>query len=112
MVVEAFATPDIQHWHFRRYDTDAEAREWIGVASRACVAATQWAHRLGLHRVQLEHSVHNEASGRVALRAGFVEEGVRRGANLHSDGWHDMRLYTSPPTRADPPTLLASIRRR
>jgi RimJ/RimL family protein N-acetyltransferase len=29
----------------------------------------------------------------VARRAGFKEEGVRRGANLHDDGWHDMRLY-------------------
>ena len=146
-VVEAFSAPDIQHWHFRRYDTEAEAREWIagcadewraercatwaiagrrtmdvmgrvsvrtnlqdgygevsywvlprargsGIATRGCIAATRWAHALGLHRVQLEHSVHNELSRRVALRAGFVEEGVRRGANLHDDGWHDMRLYS------------------
>ncbi len=144
-VVEAFSDPDIQHWHFRRYDTEAEAQEWIascaeqwrvergatwaidhrstgvvgrvaiytelqdghgevsywvlprargrGVATRACVTATRWAHSLGLHRVQLQHSVHNETSRRVALRAGFVEEGVRREANLHRDGWHDMRLY-------------------
>lgn len=146
LVVEAFADPDIQHWHFRRYDSEAEALEWIeasfadwqaeraatwaivrkataeivgrvtiytsledgygeisywvlpearrrGVASRACTAATTWAHTLGLHRVQLEHSVQNDASRHVALRCGFIEEGVRRGANLHADGWHDMRLY-------------------
>lgn len=146
VVADAFSDPDIQHWHFRRYDTEAEARGWIearsedwraeraatwaiiwsataevvgrvtvytsledgygevsywvlpharrrGIASRVCMAATLWAHELGLHRVQLEHSVENEASRRVALRAGFIEEGVRRGANLHADGWHDMRLY-------------------
>ena len=146
VVVEAFADPDIQHWHFRRYDDEAEALGWIEatfedwrsersatwaivrtatdvvgrvtiytsledghgevsywvlpharrqrVASRACIAAIEWAHALGLHRVQLQHSIANAASRHVALRCGFVEEGVRRGANLHADGWHDMRLYS------------------
>ncbi len=146
VVVEAFSDPAIQHWHFRRYDTEAESLRWIeacsdewsaersatwaivwsstaevvgrvtiytsladgcgevsywvlprsrrqGIASRACIAATLWAHELGLHRVQLEHSVENEASRRVAIRAGFLDEGVRRGAHLHADGWHDMRMY-------------------
>ncbi len=146
VVVGAFSDADIQHWHFRRYDSEAEAIGWIeecaeswraersatwaivrsstseivgrvtiytsledgygevsywvlpharrqGIASRACIAATEWAHALGLHRIQLEHSVANDASRRVALRCGFLEEGVRRGANLHADGWHDMRLY-------------------
>ena len=146
-VVQAFSTPDIQHYHFRRVDSDAEAMQWIldcaegwrsersatwaivsrardnvfgrvtiytsledghgevsywvlpsarghGAATRACVAATEWAHRLGIHRVQLQHSTQNEVSRRVALRAGFTEEGVRRGANLHADGWHDMTLYS------------------
>ncbi len=27
--MEAFATPDIQHWHFRRLDSEAEAAEWL-----------------------------------------------------------------------------------
>lgn len=151
VVVEAFSDPDIQHWHFRRYDIEVEAAGWIAdctaqwraekgatwaivdrsaepssglvmgrvtiytnledgygevsywvlpaargrrVATRACVVATRWAHGLGLHRIQLEHSTRNEASGCVARRAGFIEEGVRRGANLHDDGWHDMRLYS------------------
>lgn len=146
-VVLAFSTPDIQHYHFRRFDTDAEAGQWIldcaegwrseqsatwaivecssdevlgrvtiftsledghgevsywvlpsargrRVATRACMAATEWAHRLGIHRIQLQHSTRNDASRRVALRAGFTEEGVRRGANLHADGWHDMTLYS------------------
>ena len=33
----------------------------------------------GLARVQLDHAVANVASCRVALRAGFEQEGVRRG---------------------------------
>lgn len=65
-----------------------------GVASRACVAATTWAHRIGLRRVELQHSTANSASRRVAVRAGFREEGVRRDALLHTDGWHDMVLYS------------------
>lgn len=146
-VIEAHTSPDIQHYHFRRFETEADAMQWIddwaegwcteksaswaiiqrrdrsvvgrvtiytsledgygevsywvlpgargrGVATRACVAATRWAHDLGLHRIQLEHSTRNDASRRVALRAGFVEEGIRRGANLHDDGWHDMVLYS------------------
>jgi len=147
VAITAFAAADIQHWHFRRFDTKLEAAEWItglnrgwaeetcatwaivfrpeamvvgrvsihtdledghgevsywvlphargkGVATRACVAATEWAHALGLNRIQLQHSTRNQGSRRVALKAGFVEEGVRRGANLHADGWHDMRLYS------------------
>lgn len=145
-VIAAFSTADIQHYHFRRMDTEDEAQRWIaecadawreeksatwaiaepvgdpigrvtmhlslvdghgevsywvlptargrGVATRACTMATRWAHGLGLHRVQLQHSMTNEPSRRVALRAGFIPEGVRRGANLHSDGWHDMALYS------------------
>lgn len=65
-----------------------------GVASRACVVATMWAHSVGLRRVELQHSTRNAASRRVALRAGFREEGVRREALLHGDGWHDMVAYS------------------
>ena len=64
-----------------------------GVAVRAARAATTWAHRAGFRRVELQHSVHNQPSRRVALAAGFTEEGIRRQAARHADGWHDMRLY-------------------
>lgn len=146
VVIAAFTTADIQHWHFRRYETIVEAASWIddgndgwraesqaswaiarsdtdgaigrvaiypnlvdgygeisywvlpeargaGTATRAAVAATRWAHDLGLHRVELQHSIMNEASGRVARGAGFTSEGIRRGSNLHGDGWHDMHQY-------------------
>ena len=65
-----------------------------GIATRSCTAATRWAHELGVHRIKLEHSVHNDASRRVAANAGFVEEGVCRRAVLHADGWHDMVRYS------------------
>ncbi|HEY1178092.1 MAG TPA: GNAT family N-acetyltransferase [Phytomonospora sp.] len=64
------------------------------VAPRALSALTEWAFgTLGLHRLQLEHSTRNPASCRVAERAGFPAEGVRRGGGLHADGHHDMHSH-------------------
>ena len=63
------------------------------VATRACRAATAWAHRVGIHRVELQHSTRNDGSQRVALAAGFAFEGIQRGAARLVDGWHDMALY-------------------
>jgi RimJ/RimL family protein N-acetyltransferase len=52
-----------------------------GVARQMVDAVTGWAFETkGLMRVQLEHSVHNQASCRVALAAGFVLEGTVRSA--------------------------------
>jgi RimJ/RimL family protein N-acetyltransferase len=52
-----------------------------GVARQMVDAVTRWAFESrGLMRVQLEHSVHNEASCRVAVAAGFVHEGTTRSA--------------------------------
>ncbi len=65
-----------------------------GIARRACVAATKWAHELGIHRVELEHSVSNEGSRRVAVGAGYIQEGIKRASGRHADGWHDMVLYS------------------
>jgi RimJ/RimL family protein N-acetyltransferase len=41
----AFDSPDIQRWHIRRMDTDAEAREWIAAWSTrwAAETAASWA---------------------------------------------------------------------
>ena len=52
-----------------------------GVARQMVDAVTRWAFdSRGLMRVQLEHSVHNVASCRVAEAAGFVYEGTTRSA--------------------------------
>ncbi|MFI7162061.1 GNAT family protein [Rhodococcus erythropolis] len=69
---------------------------------------SEWAFReVGFHRLELEHSIHNPRSCRVATKAGFNEEGVRRGSARHADGWHDMHVHArlrsdqpSAPTRA------------
>jgi RimJ/RimL family protein N-acetyltransferase len=79
----------------------AEIAYWVtpaargrGAAPRAASAVSGWAlGELGLHRLELEHSVANAASCRVAQKAGFGYEGTRRSAVLHGDGWHDMHLH-------------------
>ncbi|MFB7505140.1 GNAT family N-acetyltransferase [Streptomyces broussonetiae] len=75
------------------YWTVARARG-RGVAVRAVTALSRWAfEEIGLHRLELSHAVANEASCRVALKAGFAPEGTKRSALLHPDGWHDMHLH-------------------
>ena len=65
-----------------------------GVASGALDVLSDWAfHDLGLHRLELLHSVRNLASCGVARRAGFAIEGTKREEALHVDGWHDMHLH-------------------
>jgi len=61
-----------------RVHPDARGR---GVARQMVDAVTRWAFESrGLMRVQLEHSVENAASCRVAEAAGFVYEGLARSA--------------------------------
>lgn len=65
-----------------------------GLCSAAAIALCQWAfNEAGFHRIELEHSISNAASCRVAAKAGFRQEGIRRGAALHADGWHDMHVH-------------------
>ncbi|WP_229075827.1 GNAT family N-acetyltransferase [Actinoplanes sp. DH11] len=64
------------------------------LAPRALAALTGWAFgTLLLHRIELNHSTANPASCRVADRAGFAAEGVRRAEARHADGWHDMHAH-------------------
>lgn len=61
-----------------------------GVARQMVDAVTRWAfEERGLMRVQLEHSLHNPASCRVAEAAGFVLEGVLRSGHALPDGTRD-----------------------
>jgi ribosomal-protein-alanine N-acetyltransferase len=79
----------------------AEVTYWVashyrrrGAASSATMAVSRWAFgSLGLHRLELMHSVQNVPSCGVAMRAGFVSESTRRSSLLHADGWHDMHLH-------------------
>lgn len=82
-------------------DGEAEVAYWVapqargrGAASKATTSLSYWLlNDLGLHRLQLGHSVQNIASCRVAANAGFVFEGTRKSALLHADGWHDMHWH-------------------
>ncbi|MGW2050218.1 GNAT family N-acetyltransferase [Streptomyces sp. NPDC001858] len=65
-----------------------------GVAPRATATLSRWAlDEIGLHRLELSHATANQASCRVAEKAGFTLEGTKRSAALHQDGWHDMHLH-------------------
>ena len=78
----------------------AEIGYWVvpsargrGIAPRALVAVSNWAiDELRLHRLELQHSTKNEASCRVAEKAGYPLESTKRSQALHDDGWHDMHL--------------------
>jgi RimJ/RimL family protein N-acetyltransferase len=62
-----------------------------GLAHRGLEALSRWVFgSLGLYRLQASHSTGNPASCRVAEKAGFRAEGIRRGEGWHADGWHDM----------------------
>ncbi|WP_113703145.1 GNAT family N-acetyltransferase [Nonomuraea lactucae] len=60
-----------------------------GVASTAVRAVAQWLFDQGVPRVELQVGVENVASLKVAYRAGFREEGRRRGARQSRDGGRD-----------------------
>ena len=65
-----------------------------GYAPRALAALTEWSlGELGLHRLELNHATGNEASCRVAMKAGYAVEGIKRSQALHADGWHDMHMH-------------------
>ncbi|MEU6776586.1 GNAT family N-acetyltransferase [Streptomyces sp. NPDC046759] len=80
---------------------EAEVTYWVlpeargrGIATAALRELTRWAFEdIGLHRLALAHSTANEASCRVAQKAGFRFEGTQRSKVLHSDGWHDMHMH-------------------
>ncbi|MEU7904837.1 GNAT family N-acetyltransferase [Actinoplanes sp. NPDC049118] len=87
----------------------AEISYWVlpeargrGLAAVALSVLSGWAFRvLGLHRIEVHHSTRNEASCRVAERAGYPYEATMRSKALHADGWHDMHLHAR--IAGDPP---------
>lgn len=57
-----------------------------GLCTKAAQLLSRWAFDAGFHRIGLEYSPANQASCRVAVKAGFLAEGTRRGSALHTDG--------------------------
>ncbi|MFJ2738662.1 GNAT family N-acetyltransferase [Streptomyces sp. NPDC087440] len=75
-----------------------------GLATRATLAATEWAFRTAdVRRLELAHAVENEASCRVGLRAGFPAEGTLRASYRFGDGqYHDEHLHARLATDPTP----------
>ncbi len=70
------------------------AARGAGVATAALNAVSDWAFQdADLYRLFLDHSTGNEASCRVATKAGFAYEGTMRSSAVHDDGRHDMHLH-------------------
>jgi RimJ/RimL family protein N-acetyltransferase len=64
-------------------------------AGRATRLLTAWGMReLGLIRVELKISTHNQTSQRSAEHAGFRWEGVLRSALSHRDERHDLAVFS------------------
>ncbi|MCW2923435.1 MAG: acetyltransferase [Thermoleophilia bacterium] len=76
-----------------------------GLASASVATLAEWAFGdLGLERIDLAHRVNNPASAAVALRAGFVAEGVQRAKLRHEGIRYDVATYgrlESDPVPAD-----------
>jgi RimJ/RimL family protein N-acetyltransferase len=65
-----------------------------GIAVRAVTTVTDWAFQhVGLHRIELVHSIANGASCRLTQKAGSVQEGTRRQHFLLADGRHGAHLH-------------------
>ena len=75
-----------------------------GLATTALLAVTGWAFGgLGVERISLPHTVGNHASCRVAEKAGYLLEGVMRGAWREPDGTRlDDHLHARLSTDPDP----------
>ena len=73
-----------------------------GLATVALGAVTRWAFgSLAIERIELLHSVGNDASCRVAVKVGYAVEGTRRGSYREADGTRSdehahSRLSTDP----------------
>jgi RimJ/RimL family protein N-acetyltransferase len=99
----------IDHGAVASYWTVAPARG-RGVAPAALSAATDWAFaQLGSHRITLAHVLANEASCRVAAKAGFRLEARLRDACLLRDGFSDEHLHArlagDPPVESARPSM-------
>lgn len=90
----------VAYWmHPRLRGAGATGRAVATVADRALTDG-------GLGRLELGHRANNPASGGVARRAGFTQEGTQRGYFLIDGVRHDVhlwgRLAEDPPSGVDP----------
>lgn len=100
-------------WHLAQYGPTAASRAFNlgiaiipsargrGVGSRAQeqLADFLFAHT-AVHRLEATTDVTNMAEQRALEKAGFLRDGVLRGAQFRLGGWHDMAQYSR--LRTDP----------
>lgn len=94
-------------WHLVRYGPNPESDVWnIGIAlipgargqghgaeAQRQVAAYLFEHS-GVNRVEASTDIDNIAEQRSLEKAGFVREGVVRGAQFRAGGYHDLVTYS------------------
>lgn len=89
------------NWSTRCTEIGYWAAPWArgrGVATRATRRLAEWALREhGLERVALRAAVDNSTSRSVALRAGFVFEGIQRNSEPFFDDRIDFAVYSLIP---------------
>ena len=100
-------------WHRVRYGPNPESDAWnIGIELRpeargygfgtdAQRQLTDWLFaNTNLNRVEAQTDVENVAEQRSLEKAGFVREGIARGAQFRTGSFHDLVTYSR--VRADP----------
>ncbi len=112
-------------WHGVHYGPNPESRAWnigislvpeargrgLGVEAQRLLAAHLFASTT-VNRVEASTDVENLPEQRALAKAGFVREGVARGAQWRAGGWHD--LVTFALTRGDhalPAAVRAALQR-
>lgn len=66
-----------------------------GVMTEAVSCVARWLIlEKDLHRIELTHNIENEASKKVALKCGFVFEGIRRAYRLVDGEYIDLPFYS------------------
>ena len=104
----------------KRHDT-AWVSYWVsphargrGLASAATAGLAEHCfNELGLYRLELAHRVNNPGSGRVAVKAGFIPEGIERAKLRYLDEYgrpvrFDVQTYAR--LREDPSPALTPLR--
>lgn len=117
MWVESYQSPTVYHWCITlqgavagdimvcKWNQDdqwcelgycvAKAYQGRGIASEALLRVSRYLlEDVGFHRIQLRHTLGNEASGRVMQKCGFRYEGTLRHAKRSRLGeWQDIVCY-------------------
>ena len=74
-----------------------EAHRGRGIGAIAQRLLAEELHARGIHRVEASTDVDNIAEQRALAKAGFLLEGVARGAQARADGRHDLQVWSHLP---------------